>query len=106
MTWLWNKSSAYINRRDKKGDRKSCLVFKKEKVSYKKAYSNSLEFMNQLLNYSSAVNLPIVMFLIEPIAEKVAIVASNHKDFFSCTSSFFKGNKSSIRSNLPQNYFC
>lgn len=38
--------------------------------------------MNQLLNYSGAVNLPIVMFLIEPIAEKVAIVAINRKDFF------------------------
>ena len=82
MTWLWNKSNAYINRRDKKGVRKSCSVFTKEKVSYKNAYLNSLEFMNQLLNYSSAVNLPIVMFLIEPIAEKVAIVAINHKDFF------------------------
>lgn len=82
VTRLWNKSSAYINRRDEKGVRKSCLVPIKGKVSYRNAYTNCLEFMNQLLNYSSAVKLPIVMFLIEPIAEKVAIVAINHKDFF------------------------
>lgn len=61
---------------------KSCLALTKEKVSYKNAYSNSLGFMSQLLNYSSAVKLLIVMFLIEPIAEKVAIGAINHKHFF------------------------
>lgn len=38
--------------------------------------------MNQLLSYSNVAKLPVVMFLIEPIAEKVAIWATNHKDLF------------------------
>lgn len=43
--WLWKKSNAYINRRVKNGVRKY-LDLTKKRVSYKNAYSNSLEFMN------------------------------------------------------------
>lgn len=58
-----------------------------------------------LLKYNSSVKYSVAKFLIEQIAGKVAAVALIIKGFFHI-SSFFKGNKSSVRSNLQQNYFC
>lgn len=42
---LWKKNNAYVNRRVKNGVRK-LMDLTKKRVSYKNAYSNSLESMN------------------------------------------------------------